>query len=82
MTTVHMLTGESMPKPDPETHLLTGELAARGVRHRVLPWTHPDVGHGADLVVVRTPWDYIHRCEEFLRVCRAAQADGDGHCPN
>ena len=63
-----------MPKPDPETHLLTAELAARGVGHRVLRWTDPEVGAGADLVVVRTPWDYIHRCEEFLAACRRPAA--------
>ncbi len=72
MSTVHLLTGESMPKPDPETHLLTAELDRQGIGHRVLPWTDPEVGRGADLVVVRTPWDYIHRCEEFLAVCRAS----------
>ena len=66
MTVVHLLTGESMPKPDPETHLLTAELETRGVGHRVLPWTDPEVGGDADLVVVRTPWDYIHRRDEFL----------------
>lgn len=72
MSVVHLLTGESMPKPDPETHLLTAELTQQGVRHRVLRWTDPAVGDGADLVVVRTPWDYIHRHQEFLDVCRAA----------
>ena len=73
MSLVHLLTGESMPKPDPETHLLTEELTQQGVEHRVLPWTDPGVGVDADLVVVRTPWDYIHRCEEFLDVCGAAR---------
>ena len=74
MSTVHLLTGESMPKPDPETHLLTAELDRQGIGHRVLPWTDPEVGAGADLVVVRTPWDYIHRCGEFLDVCRGVAA--------
>ena len=74
MSTVHLLTGESMPKPDPETHLLTAELDRQGVAHRVLQWTDPEVGDGADLVVVRTPWDYIHRCEEFLAACRRPAA--------
>lgn len=69
---VHLLTGEEMPKPDPETHLLTAELTQRGVAPRVLRWTDPEVGRDADLVVVRTPWDYIHRREEFLAACRAA----------
>ena len=74
MSVVHLLTGESMPKPDPETHLLTAELTQQGVRHRVLRWTDPAVGDGADLVVVRTPWDYIHRHQEFLDVCSAVDA--------
>ena len=74
MSVVHLLTGEEMPKPDPETHLLTAALAQLGVSPRVLRWTDPEVGAGADLVVVRTPWDYIHRCDEFLEVCRNAGA--------
>ncbi len=74
MSVVHLLTGEDMPKPDPETHLLTAALTQQGVGHRVLLWTDPEVGAGADLVVVRTPWDYIHRCDEFLYVCRNAGA--------
>ena len=72
MSVVHLLTGESMPKPDPETHLLTDELERRGIGASVLAWTDSAVGSGADLVVVRTPWDYIHHREEFLAVCRAA----------
>ncbi len=72
MKTVHLLTGESMPKPDSETHLLTAALAQQGVGCRVLRWTDPAVGVDADLVAVRTPWDYIHRRDEFLAVCRAA----------
>ena len=40
----------------------------------MLRWTDPAVGVDADLVVVRTPWDYIHRRDEFLAVCRAAPA--------
>jgi len=74
MSTVHLLTGESMPKPDPETHLLTAALTQQGVRYRVLQWTDPAVGLDADLVVVRTPWDYIHRHDEFLAVCRRSPA--------
>ena len=74
MSMVHLLTGESMPKPDTETHLLTAELAQQGVSHRVLRWTDPAVGHGAALVVVRTPWDYVLRRDEVLAACRAAPA--------
>jgi len=74
MSMVHLLTGEQMPKPDSETHLLTAELTRLGVAHRVLRWTDPAVGAGADLVVVRTPWDYIHRRDEFLATCRSAPA--------
>ncbi len=74
MSTVHLLTGESMPKPDPETHLLTEALSQQGVSHLVVQWTDPAAGADADLVVVRTPWDYIHRCDEFLDVCRRLPA--------
>lgn len=74
MTTVHLLTGEHMPKADTETHRLTAALRERGLEHRVLPWTDPRVGHDAELVVVRTPWDYPARHHEFLAVCRACPA--------
>jgi glutathione synthase/RimK-type ligase-like ATP-grasp enzyme len=73
VSVVHLLTGESMPKPDTETHGLTAALERLGIRSRVLAWTDPAVGAGADLVVVRTPWDYIDRCDEFLAVCRGAR---------
>lgn len=74
MSVVHLLTGEAMPKPDTETHLLTAELERQGIEHRVLAWPDPEAGGGADLVVVRTPWDYVDRHEAFLAVCRGFAA--------
>lgn len=46
---------------------LTRELAERGVDARWATWDDPDVDWaGADLVVVRSTWDYHRRLEDFL----------------
>jgi glutathione synthase/RimK-type ligase-like ATP-grasp enzyme len=68
VTLVHLLTGERMPKPDPETHLLAAELGRRGVSAPVVAWTDPAAGH-ADVVLIRTTWDYTSRREEFVEWC-------------
>lgn len=63
---IALVTGSTMAKPDPETHLLVAALAHDGVQADVLPWD-ADVDWAAyPLVVVRTPWDYFSRLDEFL----------------
>jgi glutathione synthase/RimK-type ligase-like ATP-grasp enzyme len=72
-----LVTGATMPKADPESHLLVAALAARGVEARVVPWDSDEDWAAVDLVMVRTPWDYFHRLDEFLawadRVARATR---------
>ena len=62
-----------MPKPDPESHLVAAELEKRGVQARVVPWTDPGAGD-ADVVVIRTTWDYTSRREEFVEWCERTAA--------
>ena len=56
-------------RSDAETRPLLAALAARGVDAVDLPWDEPDETAdwaGADLVVVRTTWDYTERRDAFL----------------
>lgn len=46
---------------------LGAALADRGIEHRVVDWDDPGVGWaGFGLVVIRSPWDYTRRHDEFL----------------
>jgi glutathione synthase/RimK-type ligase-like ATP-grasp enzyme len=51
---------------DHETHLLRDALTRRGVEAEIVPWGPGTDWAAADLVVVRTPWDYSPRRDEFL----------------
>lgn len=56
-------------RSDAETGPLVDALARRGVHAEALPWDLADEvagWSGADLVVVRTTWDYTERLEPFL----------------
>jgi glutathione synthase/RimK-type ligase-like ATP-grasp enzyme len=78
MTLVHLLTGIDLPKPDPETHLVSAALAELGAEAAIVPWHGPGAGsHDADVVVIRSTWDYTPRREEFVSWCRAT----DEHTP-
>lgn len=65
-TRIVLVTGTTMAKPDPETHLLVAALAQIGVEAVVAPWDSPEDWAAYPLVVVRTPWDYFRRLPEFL----------------
>ncbi|KAE8762518.1 ATP-grasp domain-containing protein [Georgenia thermotolerans] len=67
---VVLVTGHA--EHDPEAPLLVDELAARGVRAQVRPWGAGTDWAAAPLTVVRSPWDYISRCAEFLAWAREA----------
>ncbi|WP_018332526.1 ATP-grasp domain-containing protein [Actinomycetospora chiangmaiensis] len=59
---------------DAENQPLVAALADRGVQARVEPWDTPDDVAGwsaADLVAVRTTWDYTGRRDEFLAWARS-----------
>ena len=59
---------------DQETWLLRDALVARGVHTEIVPWGPGTDWAAADLVVVRSPWDYTPRREEFLAWADAVEA--------
>ncbi|WFE93849.1 hypothetical protein [Micromonospora sp. WMMD987] len=51
----------------PDDRLVVGPLAARGVTVEAAVWDDPRVDWGRyDLVVLRSPWDYVPRRDEFV----------------
>ena len=55
-----------MPKPDPESHLLVAALTAHGIDTLVTTWDADLDWAQFPLVVLRSPWDYFERLNEFL----------------
>jgi len=67
MTTVLLATFALLPDGEYGGEHLVAELAARGVDARWACWDDPAVDWAAaDLVAVRSTWDYHRRCAEFL----------------
>lgn len=67
MTTVLLATFDLMPDGEPDGDLLVAALAERGVDARWVRWDDPDVAWAeADLVAVRSTWDYHRRLPAFL----------------
>ena len=71
---IALVTGASMAKPDPESHLLVAALARRGIAADLVPWDSAQAWASYPLVVVRTPWDYFARLDEFLHWARTTSA--------
>lgn len=66
MSSVLLATCRALPTGGEES-LLTDLLAQFGVDAAWASWDDPEVDwRGADLVAVRTTWDYIDRLEEFV----------------
>jgi glutathione synthase/RimK-type ligase-like ATP-grasp enzyme len=63
---IALATGRTMRRPDPESHLLVAALERLGVGARLLIWDEELDWGRFPLVVVRTPWDYFSRLEDFL----------------
>lgn len=66
VTDLVLATGATMPKPDLESHLLLEILERRGVSARLVPWDSTYDWAATDVVVIRSPWDYFERLDEFL----------------
>jgi len=67
MPDVLLVTCADWPDGEPAGHLLTEDLAARGVDAAWARWDDPDVDWSAARVVaVRSVWDYEWRRDEFL----------------
>ncbi|RLK12475.1 hypothetical protein DER29_5755 [Micromonospora sp. M71_S20] len=64
---VALVTCAELPDLDPDDRLLLEPLARRGVTVEVLDWADPSADWPAyDLAVLRSPWDYVLRRDEFL----------------
>ncbi len=64
---VAIVTCADLPDLEPDDRLLLAPLAARGIAATVAAWDDPAAGWTAyDLVVLRSPWDYALRRDEFV----------------
>jgi hypothetical protein len=69
---VALVTCDRLPDLEQDDRLVLAPLAARGVAAAPVSWDDPTVDWAAyDLVVLRSPWDYALRRDEFV-----AWADG------
>ncbi|WP_372735995.1 hypothetical protein [Nocardioides sp.] len=74
MTNVLLATFNLMPEGEPGGDLLLDALSARGIEARWVCWDDPSVDWAAaDLVAVRSTWDYQRRTEEFLDWARRTE---------
>ena len=74
MTTVLLPTFALLPDGEPAGELLTVALAARGLESRWVVWDDKFVDWAAaDLVAVRSTWDYHRRLPEFLAWARSVE---------
>jgi hypothetical protein len=65
----------SLPEGDGDEHAVPGALAELGVRAQWAAWDDPGTDFAAaDLVVLRAPWDYPQRRDEFLTWCDSVPA--------
>jgi len=77
---VLIATCAALPEGDDDHHLLHAALSARGIDVALGVWSDPHVEwDDADLVVIRSPWDYTEALDDFLiwvsslaRVCNPA----------
>jgi hypothetical protein len=75
---VRLVTCAELPAPDPDTPLLADALRADGYAVDVRDWRDPAVDwSAAGVTVLRSPWDYIDRLEEFLAWAARVDAVSD-----
>ncbi|MEU5675365.1 hypothetical protein ABZ749_34750 [Micromonospora sp. NPDC047753] len=64
---VALVTCSDLADLDPDDRLVLAPLATRGVAVQAVVWDDPDVDWSSyDLVVLRSPWDYALRRDEFV----------------
>ncbi|MGH7336344.1 MAG: ATP-grasp domain-containing protein [Myxococcota bacterium] len=67
MTDVALVTYRALPELDADDRPLAAALRAAGVEVAIVAWDDPGFDWAAArLVVLRNPWDYFHRLDEFL----------------
>ncbi|MBX7266070.1 hypothetical protein KIF24_08560 [Micromonospora sp. Llam7] len=64
---VALVTCAQLADLDPDDRLVVAPLAARGIAAEPVVWDDPAVDWtGYDLAVLRSPWDYMSRRDEFV----------------
>lgn len=77
MREILLATCVALPDGEPGGSLLIDAFAERGVTARWVAWDDPEVDWAAaDLVAVRSTWDYDGRLAEFLAWARRIEDDG------
>lgn len=77
MTNVLLVTSADLPDGEPDGHLLLPALTEHDIDARWVVWDDPDVDWAAaDLVAVRSTWDYDGRLREFLGWARQVEESG------
>jgi glutathione synthase/RimK-type ligase-like ATP-grasp enzyme len=66
MSLVALATAAELELPDDETSMVADALRRRGLDAVIEPWDGPFDWPSADLVVIRSTWDYVHRLDEFV----------------
>lgn len=70
-----LVTYRLLPDLDPDDRPLAAVLAARGHHVTAALWDDPEVDWASfDIAVLRSPWDYLHRRDEFLAWAERASA--------
>ena len=62
---IAFVSAQTMSRTDPETHLLVEEIERLGGSSEVIPWDAAVNWAEYSLVVIRSPWDYHERIDEF-----------------
>lgn len=64
---VALVTCAELAALDPDDRLLLAPLATHGIRAEPVSWDAPDIDWSAyQLAVLRSPWDYVPRRDEFV----------------
>ena len=72
---IALVTFAGAPAVDPDDKPLVPALAAHGITAAPVPWDDPDFDWSAPrIALLRSTWDYHHRCDEFIAWARAAAA--------
>ncbi len=68
---IFIVTSAEMPKSDLDSELLILELADLGINAEIAVWSDENVDwSSAEVTLLRTPWDYFYRPQEFLSWAR------------
>ncbi|HRS36853.1 MAG TPA: hypothetical protein P5199_10260, partial [Thermoanaerobaculia bacterium] len=72
---IALVTSAALPALDPDDRPLIPAFAALGARAEPVRWDDPAaVWTDFAAVLLRSPWDYFHRLDEFLAWCERTAA--------